>query len=160
MMLALLVMGVSNAFADYEYYKVVFAGLDGADQSSAGYGLRTTEHPYSYNGLTNNNPTVGYISGYNLYNNYYGQLLSSSNVQDYIAPYTIMGYSVSSMTVSTRTSRERIGNQYYDVYTITITLKGNASGTKTLSFRVNKGKTVGNFPGHFCAFGRVIYWII
>ena len=112
MLLALLVMGVSNAWAGSEYYKVVYSLPEGLE--SAGYSLRTTE--LQSGTLTNNNPATGYIRARRQGGN--PTRLNNDNVNDYIAPYVYMGYT-SSVTVSTGTTYD--WDVYESVYTITIT---------------------------------------
>ena len=112
-MLALLVVGVSNAWANTEYYHVVYEGLTVSDISSAGYQLRRTD--LTNGTLTNNNPNIGYIRAYR--NRGTVTRLTTNNVSTYIAPYTIAGYSAT-MTVSGSSARDN--NENIDVFTITI----------------------------------------
>lgn len=116
MMVALLVMGVSNAWASDEYYRVVYAG----DLTSGGYSLIRTN--LDRGTLTNNNPAEGYIRAHR--DNFIVTLaptrLTNANVGTYIQATEYEGYA-SSVSVSSNTTSVRIGNSNYDVFTITIT---------------------------------------
>jgi|GEM_PF-3188049 len=118
MMLALLVMGVSNVFATTEYYRVVYTGVPTGE--TGGYYLKTGE--LQQGNLYNNDPAEGYLRAYRqdgMFSQRNPTRLTNNNVSTYIGPIEIHNYN-SNISVSTNTSRVNVNGTNYDMYTITI----------------------------------------
>ena len=121
MMLALLVMGVSNVFATTEYYRVVYTGVPTGQ--TGGYYLKTGE--LQQGTLYNNDPAEGYLRAYRddwdfiIHIDRAPTRLTNNNISTYIGPNEIHNYN-SSISVSPGTTRVNVNGTNYDMYTITI----------------------------------------